>query len=54
MSTDTGNETFQEKLEKNVFALTLAIAIVVSIGGIVMIVPLFYLDNTFESSHKVS
>ena len=52
MSVNTENETFQEKLEKNVFALTLVIAIVVSIGGIVMIVPLFYLDNTLENSKK--
>jgi len=40
--------TFQEKLEKNVWALVLATAIIVSVGGIVEIVPLFYLNNTFE------
>ena len=40
--------SFQEKLEKNVFALILATAIIVSVGGIVEIVPLFYLDTTFE------
>lgn len=40
--------TFQEKLEKNVWALVLASAIVLSVGGIVEIVPLFYLKTTFE------
>ena len=40
--------SFQEKLEKNVWALVLATAIIVSVGGIVEIVPLFYLNNTFE------
>jgi cytochrome c oxidase cbb3-type subunit 2 len=39
---------FQEKLEKNIWALVLATALVVSVGGIVEIVPLFYLDTTFE------
>ncbi|MDB2705630.1 cytochrome-c oxidase, cbb3-type subunit II [Pseudomonadota bacterium] len=40
--------SFQERLEKNVFALVLATAIIVSVGGIVEIVPLFYIDSTFE------
>jgi len=40
--------SFQEKLEKNIWALVLATALVVSVGGIVEIVPLFYLDTTFE------
>ena len=40
--------TFQEKLEKNIWALVLATALVVSVGGIVEIVPLFYLKTTFE------
>ncbi len=52
MSANTGKTTLQEKLEKNILALTIMVAIVVSIGGIVMIVPLFYLDNTFENSKK--
>ena len=37
--------SFQEKLEKNIWGLVVMVAIVVSIGGIVEIVPLFYLDN---------
>lgn len=40
--------SFQEKLEKNVWGLIIMIAIVVSVGGIVEIVPLYYLDNTIE------
>lgn len=42
--------TLQEKLEKNIWALVLATALVVSVGGIVEIVPLFYLDTTFEDN----
>ncbi len=50
MSEHNSNEpvSFQDKLEKNIFALVLAIAIIVSVGGIVEIVPLFYLDTTLE------
>jgi len=44
--------SFQEKLEKNIWGLVVMVAIVVSIGGIVEIVPLFYLDNTFEKLTK--
>lgn len=40
--------SFQEKLEKNIWALIFATAIIVSVGGIVEIVPLFYLNTTFE------
>ncbi len=38
----------QERLEKNVWAFVLATAMIVSAGGIVEIVPLFYLDTTME------
>lgn len=50
MSEHNSNQpvTFQEKLEKNIWAMILATAIIVSVGGIVEIVPLFYLDTTFE------
>ena len=37
-------------MEINVGALVLMIAIVVSVGGIVCIVPLFYMKNTFEDN----
>jgi cytochrome c oxidase cbb3-type subunit 2 len=50
MSEHNSNQpvTFQEKLEKNIWAMILATAIIVSVGGIVEIVPLFYLDTTLE------
>ena len=35
-------------LERNIWALTIVMAIVLSVGGIVEIVPLFYLDSTME------
>jgi len=41
--------SFQDKLEKNIWGLVVMVAIVVSIGGIVEIVPLYYLDNTIET-----
>ena len=43
---------FQQMLEKNVFALTLVTALVVSVGGIVEIVPLLYLDSTMEDKQR--
>lgn len=50
MSEHNSNQpvSFQEKLEKNIWALVLATALIVSVGGIVEIVPLFYLKTTFE------
>ncbi|HTN95256.1 MAG TPA: cytochrome-c oxidase, cbb3-type subunit II [Gallionella sp.] len=44
--------SFQEKLEKNIWGFAIMVAIVVSIGGIVEIVPLFYLDNVTEKLTK--
>jgi cytochrome c oxidase cbb3-type subunit 2 len=40
----------QDKMERSVWGLVLMLAVVVSVGGIVEIVPLFYLDQTME--HK--
>jgi cytochrome c oxidase cbb3-type subunit 2 len=40
--------SFQEWTEQNIWGLVLATALVVSVGGIVEIVPLFYLNTTFE------
>ncbi|MBE9504324.1 MAG: cytochrome-c oxidase, cbb3-type subunit II [Proteobacteria bacterium] len=45
-------DSFQAKLEKNVVGLLIMIAIMVSVGGIVEIVPLFYLDNVIESEAR--
>ncbi len=40
--------SLQERLEKNSILLTIAVLIVVSIGGLVELVPLFYLESTIE------
>lgn len=42
----------QQKLEKNVGAFLLVVAFVVSIGGIVEIVPLFYLKNVVQTAEQ--
>ncbi len=38
----------QEKMEKNIWGMIIMVMIVLSVGGIVEIVPLFYIDKTFE------
>ena len=38
----------QEKMEKNIWGLLIVVALVLSVGGLVEIVPLFYLKNTME------
>ncbi len=38
----------QERMEKNIWGMIIMLLIVLSVGGIVEIVPLFYLDKTFE------
>jgi len=38
----------QESMERNIWGLTIVLAIVLSVGGLVEIVPLFYLKNTME------
>ncbi len=43
-------QRLQQKMEINVGALILMIAIVVSVGGIVTVVPLFYIKSTFEDN----
>jgi len=54
MSEHNSNQpvSFQEKLEKNIWALILATAIIVSVGGIVEIVPLFYLHANEGGPHS--
>ena len=39
----------QDRMERNIWALLIVVALVLSVGGIVEIVPLFYLKNTLES-----
>lgn len=38
----------QESMERNIWGLTIVLAIALSVGGLVEIVPLFYLKNTME------
>jgi cytochrome c oxidase cbb3-type subunit II len=48
MSEHTESSGFQAKLERNIVGLLIVIAIVLSVAGIVEIVPLFYMKDTFE------
>ncbi len=48
MSENTESKGLQNWAETNIWALVLLTAIVVSIGGIVEIVPLFFMKSTFE------
>lgn len=43
---------FQDKLERKIVPLVIVLALVLSVGGIVEIVPLFYLDSTFEHNES--
>ena len=38
----------QDKIERNVFFMFITLAVILSIGGLVEIVPLFFLKNTEE------
>ena len=42
----------QDKMERNVWALLLMLLFLLSIGGIVEIVPLYYLDDTMEHNAR--
>ncbi len=39
---------FQDKMERNIWGLVIVLALVLSVGGIVEIVPLFFLKDTME------
>ncbi|MBD3822649.1 MAG: cytochrome-c oxidase, cbb3-type subunit II [Thiotrichales bacterium] len=49
---DSKPRNLQERLERNIFGLFLATAFVVSIAGIVEIVPLFYLKSAVDYTEK--
>ncbi|OGT20803.1 MAG: cytochrome-c oxidase, cbb3-type subunit II [Gammaproteobacteria bacterium RBG_16_57_12] len=49
MSANNGNITFQEKNERNIWLLTICLALGLTVAGLVEIIPLFYLDDTMES-----
>jgi len=52
MSDKIHSTKLQDKMERNVWALLVMLLFVLSIGGLVEIVPLYYLDNTMEHNAK--
>jgi cytochrome c oxidase cbb3-type subunit 2 len=48
MASNTKTVGFQERVEKNIWLLVFLTAVVVSVGGLVEIVPLFLIDKTME------
>ena len=52
MSNKIYSTKLQDKMERNVWAMLLMLLFVLSIGGIVEIVPLYYLDETMEHNAK--
>ena len=51
MANNVQPKGIQEKMEVNIWAFMLAMAIALSVGGIVEIVPLFVLDKTMEHNN---
>lgn len=52
MSDKIHSTKLQDKMERNVWALLIMLLVVLSIGGIVEIVPLYYLDDTMEHNAR--
>ncbi|MDH5546738.1 MAG: cytochrome-c oxidase, cbb3-type subunit II [Gammaproteobacteria bacterium] len=52
MSDKIHSTKLQDKMERNVWALLLMLLVLLSIGGLVEIVPLYYLDDTMEHSAR--
>jgi cytochrome c oxidase cbb3-type subunit 2 len=48
MAENTSSKGLQEWMERNIWGLLVVLAIALSVGGIVEIVPLFYLKDTME------
>jgi cytochrome c oxidase cbb3-type subunit 2 len=48
MAENNSSKGFQEWMERNIWGLLFFLALAVAVGGIVEIVPLFYLKHTFE------
>lgn len=46
-------QSLQKTIEKNVFLLTIGTLLTISVGGLVEIAPLFYLDSTIEKVEGV-
>ncbi|MCG6862725.1 MAG: cytochrome-c oxidase, cbb3-type subunit II [Chromatiaceae bacterium] len=52
MAENTSSKSFQGWMEQNIVGLLIVLAIALSVGGIVEIVPLFYLKGTFPALEK--
>ena len=48
MANENQSVSFQEKMEKNIWLLLIILALALSVGGLVEIVPLFTMKNTME------
>jgi cytochrome c oxidase cbb3-type subunit 2 len=48
MANDNQNLGFQDKMEKNIWLFLIVLGLALSVGGIVEIVPLFTIDETWE------
>ncbi len=48
MSDQINSTKFQDKIERNVFIMFIVLAVLLTVGGLVEIVPLFYLKGTME------
>jgi cytochrome c oxidase cbb3-type subunit 2 len=48
MAENNQSKGFQDKMERNIWGLLIVLAIALSVGGIVEIVPLFYMKGTME------
>jgi cytochrome c oxidase cbb3-type subunit 2 len=48
MAEQTSSKNFQAWMEQNIVGLLIVLALALSVGGLVEIVPLFYLKHTFE------
>lgn len=52
MAENTSSKGFQDWMERNIWGLLIVLAIALSVGGIVEIVPQFYLKSTFPALEK--
>ena len=52
MSNKIHSTKLQDKMERNIWGMLIMLMMVLSVGGIVEIVPLYYLDDTMEHNAK--
>ena len=54
MAEKTSSKNFQDWMEQNIWGLLIVLALALSVGGLVEIVPLFYLKHTMEQIGRAS